>query len=381
VSRRLGPLAFALLFLPAGAVQAKNLLSADGPGGTYDLLKTAYTVEVPDCGHMVDHITEELDAELGENVFVFHAHVDEDDDRCINSDRQRTEIRAKASDIVASSGETVYYRWKFKLDAGFQGSPNFTHLFQVKSDESAPVMTLTPRTETMAIDGRIGERGTTELSKFLGVWVTVDLSIFYDNAGNLALTIRRLSDGEVLFDYSGDADMWDDDASGHDSKFGIYRSLNGADYLRDEQVRFADFCASKVSASECQDEPPPSGGGTGGVGGSEPVGGGSSGGTGGSSGSAGSNAGSPGGGIGGSEPASGGTSPASAGSSATNPPASGGGAEMGTDAPAADAGCSCRAGQADRSFGVVLLALAAAASRRIRRRPGSDTGHRETACP
>jgi hypothetical protein len=90
----------------------------------------------------------------------------------------------------------------------------------------------------------------------------------------------------VLFDYSGDADTWDTGASGHDSKFGIYRSLNNRDRLRDEQVRFADFCASKQSASECADDSvpdPTAGGGAGGsgAGGGNTSGGGGSGVTGG----------------------------------------------------------------------------------------------------
>src|SRR5687767_11683827 len=189
-------LAFLACVSSAGHASARNLLQADGPGGTYDLLRTAYTVEVPDCGHMVEHITEEQDAELGRPVFVFELHVGEDDDRCMATDRQRAEIRARADDIVAAEGETVYYAWKFKLDAGFQGSPNFTHIFQVKSDESPPVMTLTPRVDTMAIDGRIGEHGSTELAKFLGVWVQVELRILYAEAGELAMTIRSVDDGE-----------------------------------------------------------------------------------------------------------------------------------------------------------------------------------------
>jgi hypothetical protein len=253
-----------LLLVPAPAAQARNLMSADGPGGTatYALLQQAYSTELPDCGHMVPHITEEMDSELGKNVFVFHAHVAQDDDRCGAADRQRTEIRARAADIVASNGETVYYRWKFKLATGFQAAASFTHIFQIKSDQAAPVMTLTPRTSTFAIDGRIGARGATSLAKFIGAWVVVDLKVHYANAGSVDATIRRLSNGEVLFSYSGAADMWDDGSSGHDSKFGIYRSLNNRGDLRDEQVRFADFCASKVSAAECADGalPPPDAG-------------------------------------------------------------------------------------------------------------------------
>jgi Polysaccharide lyase len=236
---------------------AVNLLSADGPGATYELVEQSYNAEVPDCGHMVPHITEEFDGELGKNVFIFHAHVLLDDDRCGATDRQRTEIRARVADISAQNGDTVFYRWKFKLPAGFQASESFTHIFQIKSNQADPVMTLSPYTSTFGIRGRIGTHATTALSKFVGVWVVVELTAVFRNAGNVAMTIRRISDGETLLSYSGNADMWDDGSGGHDPKFGIYRSLDHRNVLRDEQVRFADFCVSKVSASECPDDVAP----------------------------------------------------------------------------------------------------------------------------
>ena len=62
---------------------------------------------------------------------------------------------------------------------------------QIKSDQAAPVMTLTPRTNTMAIDGRIGARGATDLSKFIGVWVVAEMKVVYGNSGSVALTIRK----------------------------------------------------------------------------------------------------------------------------------------------------------------------------------------------
>jgi hypothetical protein len=220
---------------------------------TYELIGQFYNPEVPDCGHMVPHITEDFDDELGKNVFIFHAHVNLDDDRCSAKDRQRTEIRAKVADISAQNGQTVYYRWKFKLPVGFQASDNFTHIFQIKSDQADPIMTLTPESGTLSIGGRIGRHASNPLSNFVGFWVVVDLKVLFSNAGNVAMTIRRFSTGETLLTYSGNADMWDDGSGGHDSKFGIYRSLDSRSMLRDEQVRFADFCTSKVSASECDD--------------------------------------------------------------------------------------------------------------------------------
>jgi hypothetical protein len=328
----------ALLLVAPAAAQARNLLQADGPGGTYELIRTAYTTELPDCGHMVDHITEAFDDELKKNVFVFHAHEAQDDDRCGGTDRQRTEIRARAADIIANNGETVHYSWKFKLDSGFQGSPSFTHIFQIKSDLGAPIMTLTPRVSTFEITGRAaGSSGRTDLAKFRGVWVFVTLTVLYSDNGRIELNIRKLSDGTVLYSHTGGADMWDAGASAHDSKFGIYRSLNNRGMLRDEQVRFADFCASKTSAAECADQalPPPMGGGNtdagGGArdGGAAPDAGGGTGGAGGGGGSGGSG-GSGSGGSGGSSGGSGGSSAGSGGSSSGGSGGSGGSGTTGT---------------------------------------------------
>jgi hypothetical protein len=68
---------------------------------------------------MVPHITEVMDDELKKNVFVFHAHVNQDDDRCGATDRQRTEIRGgKLAETWPSNGQTFYYRWKFRLPEG-----------------------------------------------------------------------------------------------------------------------------------------------------------------------------------------------------------------------------------------------------------------------
>jgi MYXO-CTERM domain-containing protein len=242
--------------LAAPAAGAKVLITADGPGGTptYEILGRVCTIEVPDCGHMVPHITEVMDDELKKNVFVFHAHVNQDDDRCGATDRQRTEIRAgKSGDVVASNGQTVYYRWKFRLPEGFQTSASFTHIFQIKSDAAAPVMTLTPRGTNLSIDGIVGVRGTTPLAKFIGTWVVVDLKLVFATAGHIDMTIRKLAGGEMLFSHSGAADTWQGNAAGHDPKWGIYRSLNNKASLRDEQVRFADFCVSKQSAADCDD--------------------------------------------------------------------------------------------------------------------------------
>jgi MYXO-CTERM domain-containing protein len=246
----------AMPLLAAIPAQAKVLMVADGPAGmaTYDLLGQHFTIETPDCGHNVPHVTEVFDDDLKKNVFAFHLHVKAalDDDRCRGKDRQRTEIRGKGDDVVASQGDTVYYRWKFKIPAGFQTSPNFCHIMQIKSDAADPIMTLTPRDSIIEMDGRLGKHGMTALAPFIDTWMVASMKVLHSDNGTVDLTIRRVSDGAMTFQYSGGGDVWDGN-SPQDPKWGIYRSLNSVDVLRDEEVRFADFCISKVSAAECED--------------------------------------------------------------------------------------------------------------------------------
>ena len=122
---------------------AQLILDANGEGDTYELISSKLApnynpIEVPDCKHtdFGQHIDEIFDNELNQYVFRFHLHTSEDDDRCINFDRQRNEIKSydKSPDsLLAVEGEVVEYKWKFKIDQGFQSSPKFTHIHQLKA--------------------------------------------------------------------------------------------------------------------------------------------------------------------------------------------------------------------------------------------------------
>ncbi len=97
------------------------------------------------------HIAEVFDTDLNKNVFEFYIHVTPDNDRCINFDRQRIEIKTYDSspdNLKGTLGETVTYKWRFKIPVGFQPSANFTHIHQVKAvggDDDNPIFTLTLR--------------------------------------------------------------------------------------------------------------------------------------------------------------------------------------------------------------------------------------------
>ncbi|MCW8849682.1 MAG: hypothetical protein OQJ81_06845, partial [Melioribacteraceae bacterium] len=134
------------------------LLEADGPGNTYELISDKLApgynpVEHPECVHpeFGRHIAEVFDSTLNKYVFEFYMHVTPDNDRCKNFDRQRIEIKTydqSPDSLLAVVGETITYKWKFRLDEGFQPSSSFTHIHQIKAvggDDGNPIFTLTPR--------------------------------------------------------------------------------------------------------------------------------------------------------------------------------------------------------------------------------------------
>jgi hypothetical protein len=247
-------------------------LVADGPGNTYELINSVLggdATENPDCAHpsFGRHIREEFDSTLGKYVFVFSLHVTPDNDRCNGAtDRQRNEIKTygpSPDSLKGQLNETVTYRWKFRLDAGFQPSPSFTHIHQIKAgdgNDASPIITITPRAGTPdkleiihtgnSSSSTLGKVKAVDLAPFKGTWVEVTEKLTYKTAGSYSITIKRISDGAVLLAYNNsNIDLWRDGTTFCRPKWGIYRSLNNVSYLRDEEVKFADFCITEGEAA------------------------------------------------------------------------------------------------------------------------------------
>lgn len=264
-------IAIITLFLFIQKADGQVVLSADGPGDTYNLITSVLApdnkpIEAPDCSHesFGEHIDEVFDNDLDQNVFRFFIHTTPDDDRCINSDRQRNEIKSydkSPNNLLGIENEKVIYKWKFKLAAGFQSSPNFTHLHQLKSVggslESMPMYTLTTRKGNPdRLELRYAETDDqitltrTDLAPFLGVWVEATEIIEYGTAGTYEIVIKRCADDEVLFTYADDSIInWRPGAEFVRPKWGIYRSLINAQDLRDEEVLFADFIIEEIQTT------------------------------------------------------------------------------------------------------------------------------------
>jgi hypothetical protein len=261
-------IALLFVFFMSSVLYSAVLLEADGPGDTYELIESkGYGLEVPDdCGHAVRHISEIWDSELNKYVFVFSIHRDLDDD-CITNDpcKQRNEIKTygpSGPSMYATYGETHIYNWMFKLDSGFQPSSSFTHIHQIKpsggTDDDNPIITLTPRRGSSGSPDKLQllycSGGSTQtvvadanLSLFKGVWVEVYERYLSTDTGTYEIVIRRVSNGAILLSWSNNnIDMWRTGADFNRPKYGIYRSLAHIAYLRDEDVRFADFYLSEA---------------------------------------------------------------------------------------------------------------------------------------
>ena len=279
-----------LFFLSTFLAQAQTILNADNtPNNTYELINSILAPggtaietpdQTPDGLHTAfgRHIAEVFDADLNKNVFEFYAHVTPDNDVTGGLDRQRVEMKTYAAspdNLKGILGETVTYKWRFKVPVGFQPSSNFTHIHQVKAvdgDDSTPLFTLTPRYGTpntlqliYTKEANISTVTEAEvnLSLFEGIWVEAleTIKIGTGTSGTYSITIKKVSDGTVLLSYSNNAIQTIRTAATDPAitgkvdnsfirpKWGIYRSLLDSGKLRDESLRIADVLIAEGTAS------------------------------------------------------------------------------------------------------------------------------------
>jgi len=254
-----------LIFIISPAfVFSQTLLEANGPGNTYELINSvlapgATAEETPDqfdpsYGH---HIAEVWDAELGKYVFEFYVHVsvpnELQDESTGDTDRQRCEIKTYASspdNLKGVSGETVVYKWRFRLPVGFQPSSGFTHIHQIKAvggDDGMPLFTITVRKASPnrieLIHNNVTKLTTADLSLFTGQWVEATERVKIDSIhGTYSLTIKNVSTGSTILSCTNN-DLMTIRASNDfvRPKWGVYRSIVNIADLRDEAVRFNSF--------------------------------------------------------------------------------------------------------------------------------------------
>jgi len=203
------------------------------------------------------HFKEFFDEEINSPVFQFETHNASDNYKCENFKKYLHKIKFNADSpesLLGKEGETVTYTWKFKLDEKFLASTKKAmDVHQLKAvggpEEESPLFTLTTvRGEKDQLELRYAEMNeqitleTVDLSLLKGKWVEVSETITYGEIGAYTITIKSMSDDEILLDYSKDAiRTWKTDAEFIRPKWGLYRNLKDVNDIRNETVRFANF--------------------------------------------------------------------------------------------------------------------------------------------
>ena len=274
-------------------LSAKGLytLSADGASDTYKLIeKSGFYAETtgkqtPDdfMSHpSFQHISQIFDETLLKHVFAFDIHIDyeeggkkvTDGNKSELVDRQRNEIKCmdNVEGTVAVDGETIRYKWRFKLPEGMKTTSEFCHIHQIKGMGSGeevahPVFTFTCRTTSskqvlqvinVPYEGAANVvLAQTDLKPLLGNWIEAEEFVTVGHHGSYRLTLTDIEARKVIVMVNKpDIEVWryTSDNSTMRGKWGIYRSL-GTDLklksqLRSERVLFADFEAEKVTGPE-----------------------------------------------------------------------------------------------------------------------------------
>ena len=263
-------------------------LKADGEnhGDTaYELIQEAFgkrAIEAPDLYRKdhrdVIHIHENTDDIVGHH-FVFLAHRDLDKNKGVTADRQRNEIKAydkSSEELKGYLGDTLQYRWKFKVTKNMELSRNFSHFFQLKAknksqdnangNDDHPVITISggqykSGSNRFIISHSRGVQpgGSKAKVNYLykgdwdviaGEWLDVFVQASYAEQGEIKIYITRLRDKQVIVDiHKSNIDLWRGNATTDfvRPKWGIYRSLKDKNSLRaeEEKVYFSDFSIKK----------------------------------------------------------------------------------------------------------------------------------------
>jgi hypothetical protein len=215
----------------------------------------------------LNRLTEVMDNTLQAYVFAFHLKVNEDIDCAAErTDRQRLEVKVYGESpepLKGREGETHYYRWKLLLPADMQVSSKFTHVFQIIGDKenTQPLVTFTAfessdqksqwfelRYYQLQNDGtlEIKRLQRLSLSDVTGRWLDLTVKAYYAADGGVEIKITDIANQNALADVTeNNLDLFRGGTEFNRPKWGIYRSLEEKEKLRDETVWMTNVCLSE----------------------------------------------------------------------------------------------------------------------------------------
>jgi len=87
-----------------------------------------------------------------------------------------------------------------------------------------------------------------DLATFVGQWIHIVVEYTCENNGIFHMRIKTKDNGQQLMTYTNNnLEMWRTGNEFMRPKWGVYRSLNDRDNLKDEFVLFNNFCLAKGS--------------------------------------------------------------------------------------------------------------------------------------
>ena len=96
---------------------------------------------------------------------------------------------------------------------------------------------------------------TVDMSLFEGTWVEATETIKVGLKGTYAITIKKVSDGKTLMNYSNsNIQTIRADNSFIRPKWGMYRSLKDIANMKDETMRFSDFSIQELTTLSGKDK-------------------------------------------------------------------------------------------------------------------------------
>jgi hypothetical protein len=229
-----------------------------------------YAVDDQRCreAQTINRLTEVMDNTLQRYVFAFMLKRDEDVDCAADrTDRQRLEVKVQSDSpelLKGREGETHYYRWKLLLPADMQVSTKFTHVFQIigNTENTQPLITFTAfessnqQSQWFELryyqpDGSIQSLVRLNLNEVAGRWLDINLKARYAVDGAIEINITDITNQQVLVNLAeNNLHLFRTGTEFNRPKWGIYRSLEEKEKLRDETLWMTDFCLSEASCSQ-----------------------------------------------------------------------------------------------------------------------------------
>lgn len=213
----------------------------------------------------INRLTEVVDNTLQRYVFAFMLKRDEDVDCAADStgstDRQRLEVKVYSDSpesLKGREGEIHYYRWKLLLPTDMQVSTKFTHVFQIIGNvkNTQPLITLTvfkfsdQKSQQFELryyppDGDMEYLKRLNLNEIAGRWLDINLKVHYAVDGAIEINITDMANQKVLVNLAiSNLHLFRTGTEFNRPKWGIYRSLEEKNKLRDETLWMTDFCLS-----------------------------------------------------------------------------------------------------------------------------------------